>query len=210
MVFYTVKTKEQREIGIKKSKFIATAFPISSLNDVRKKIDEIKSEFRNATHYPYALRIGHERIVEKFSDDGEPPRSSGIPILQELKNSNITNVLLVVARYFGGIKLGLGGLSRAYRESAKRVLDAAIKLRSLPTVRFELSIRRAFVGKIWNILESFNSKIIQENYGKKVEYSVEIEKERKKEFLEALKTVTKGEINIREVSSTNYENGVLT
>lgn len=210
MVFYTVKTKERREIGIKKSKFIATVFPIPSLDEALKKIKEIKMEFRNASHHPYALRIGYEKIIERFSDDGEPPRSSGIPILQELKNSNITNVLLVVARYFGGIKLGIGGLSRAYRESAKHVLDAAIKLRSLPIVRFELSIKRASVGKIWNILESFNSKVIQENYGKKVEYSVEIEKERTKEFLEALKTVTRGEINIREVPSTNYENGVLT
>ena len=200
MLLNTVKTKKRKEITIKKSKFIATLFPISSLEEAREKIDEVKMEFRKATHYPYALRIGHERILEKFSDDREPPRSSGIPILQELKNNNITNALVIVTRYFGGIKLGIGGLSRAYRESAKLVLDIAIKLRSLPTVKLELIIKRAHTGKIRNILGCFNAKIMQENYGNNVEFFVEIEEERKKEFLEALNTVARGKINIREIN----------
>lgn len=201
MILYTVKTEVRREIVIKKSKFIATIFPISSLDEAQKKLNEIKMEFRDATHCPYSLRIGYERIIERFSDDGEPPRSSGLPILQELKKTNVTNILLVVTRYFGGIKLGLGGLNRAYRESAMLVLDTAKKVRSLPLVRFDLSLDRVYSGKIRNILEHFNARIIQENYGDKAEYSVKIEKERKKGFLEALKTVTRGKIRIREVPS---------
>ncbi len=201
MLLNTVKTKKRKEITIKKSRFIATLFSISSLEEAREKIDEVKMELRKATHYPYALRIGHERILEKFSDDREPPRSSGIPILQELKNNNITNALVIVTRYFGGIKLGIGGLSRAYRESAKLVLDTAIKLRSLPTVKLELIIKRAHTGKIRNILECFNVKIMQENYGNNVEFLVETEEERKKEFLEALKTVTRGNIRIKEIKT---------
>lgn len=74
------------------------------MDEAKKKTDNIKIEFKNAAHYPYALRIGYEKIIERNSDDGEPPRSSGLPILQELKRANLTNTLLVVTRYFGGVK----------------------------------------------------------------------------------------------------------
>ena len=198
-MLYTIKQETSKKITIKKSIFIATVSPIQKLNQTNKRIDEIKGKFSNATHYPYALRIGHERIEERFSDEGEPPKSAGLPILQELKKANLTNTILVVTRYFGGIKLGLGGLNRAYRESAALVIVRVRKEVFFPTIRFLLHIDRTYIGKLRNILEHFNTKIIQENYVGIPEYTVEINKEQKDGFLEAIKTVTKGTISIKEI-----------
>ena len=197
MVFYTVKKKERIEINVKKSKFIATIFPVSSLEVSKKRIDEIKNEFKNATHYPYAFRIGHENIKERFSDDGEPPRSSGLPILQELINANLTNTLLVVTRYFGGIKLGLGGLNRAYRECASLVIDASEKVSSVSNIILELSFNMCDTGKIRNILEHQKARLLKENYCDPTEYCVEIDEKLKTEFVEILKNATKGKIRIK-------------
>jgi uncharacterized YigZ family protein len=197
MNFQTVKKRVRKEQSIKKSRFIATLLPVSSLDDVKKKIHDIKKEFKGATHHPYAFRIGHRRVIEKSSDNGEPLKSSGYPILQEIKRMNITNVLIVVTRFFGGIKLGLGGLSRAYRTSAKLLLESAEKVPSLPLSRIEIHVKNEIAGKIPNILTQFNAKILSEAYGERVMYRFEILEDLERECIEKLKNMTRGSIKIK-------------
>lgn len=198
MDYYTVKEKIRKEQRINKSRFIATLFPVSSIEDAKTKIGEIKKEFKGATHHPFALRIGHERISEKSSDDGEPARSSGLPILQEIKRSNITNILIIVTRFFGGTKLGLGGLNRAYRTSAALVLSSANRIPSHPVSQLEFRIENTMGGKVHSILQRFDVTILNEEYGDTVKYRIEIFENQKEECIEKLKNVTRGSIRIIE------------
>ena len=112
--------KEIYEVTIKNSKFIGVIIPIESLDDVKDNINDIKEEYKNATHYCYAFTLINNK---GFSDDGEPNKTAGIPILNVIEDNNLVNVLVIVIRYFGGIKLGPGGLIRAYSNTCKEVIN---------------------------------------------------------------------------------------
>lgn len=107
------------EIIINKSRFICLTYNISNVNEVSNKLDEVKDKYEGATHYCYAYIIGS---MEKANDDGEPGGTAGVPILNVLQKEGLQNVLCVVVRYFGGIKLGAGGLVRAYSKACKEGL----------------------------------------------------------------------------------------
>ena len=118
----SIKQETINEFIINKSKFITIITPISDIKEIKDKIHTAKQKYKDATHYCYAYIIdGHE----KCSDNGEPSGTAGLPILNVLKQNNLTNILCVVIRYFGGIKLGAGGLIRAYSTSASKALNKA-------------------------------------------------------------------------------------
>lgn len=125
---YTYKTILKKSEGIYKekgSKFIGYAFPVSNTIKVKECIEELKKEHSSARHFCYAYRIGVGNNEEyRFNDDGEPSSSAGKPIYGQILSAEITNVLIVVVRYFGGTKLGVGGLITAYKEGAKEALLA--------------------------------------------------------------------------------------
>ncbi len=196
MKLVTIRSYFANELTIKKSRFIASIHPVLSENSVKETLAKIKQEHRNATHYPHAYRIGFEKISERCSDDGEPPKSSGLPILKELQNAHLTNVMLTVTRYFGGTQLGLGGLSRAYRESAVNVIMVAHKILSIPTHRLKLAFQQEIAGKIRNLLHRFNAQIVEETYGESTTYIIEIEKDRCDACTEAVNNLTKGKATI--------------
>ncbi|KGP75350.1 hypothetical protein JT05_10960 [Desulfosporosinus sp. Tol-M] len=119
--FYTLSQITTWEQVIDKSRFIAIAVPLTSLVQIEKAMQEIREDYPNARHYVYAYRL-REGLIEKASDDGEPQGTGGRPILDLLQHRNVWNVLLVVVRYFGGVLLGTGGLSRAYGGTARQVI----------------------------------------------------------------------------------------
>ena len=116
----TITNKEIYETTIKNSKFIGVIVPIESINDVKDNLIKIKEEYKNATHYCYAFKLINDK---GFSDDKEPNKTAGIPILNVIEGNNLVNVLVVVIRYYGGIKLGPGGLIRAYSNTCKEVIN---------------------------------------------------------------------------------------
>ncbi len=118
----TITNEIVNELIINKSRFITVMIPITNKESVNTKINILKSIYKGATHYCFAYIIDSK---EKCEDDGEPSRTAGLPILNILKNNDLTNILCVVIRYFGGIKLGAGGLIRAYSTSAKEALKKA-------------------------------------------------------------------------------------
>jgi|SRR5665648_39558 len=133
-VFYTVAQKTTGEQVIDKSRFIAMAVPLTSLVQIEKDLQEIRDNYPNARHYVYAYRL-HDGFIEKSSDDGEPQGTGGRPILDLLQHRNVWNVLVVVVRYFGGVLLGTGGLSRAYGGTARLVIIES-ELRKLALYHF--------------------------------------------------------------------------
>lgn len=120
---HTIKTEIQNEIVIQKSKFITCFFKLQNKNDIDFFIEKTKKLYPAATHYCYAYRFQN---LEKCSDDGEPSNTAGMPILHVLQANDLSNVLCVVIRYFGGIKLGAGGLVRAYTKSVTECLKKGI------------------------------------------------------------------------------------
>lgn len=125
MGFYTVKEKASAEKIVEKSKFIAYVNRVDSREEAERFIASIREEHRSATHNVPAFVIGETGQIQWASDDGEPQGTSGIPVLNTITGRNLTNVVMVITRYFGGIKLGTGGLMRAYTGVAKEVLDKA-------------------------------------------------------------------------------------
>jgi uncharacterized YigZ family protein len=116
---YSIKENIDNTIVIKKSKFIVKLYKIDSINNINNILNNLKEEYKDSTHICYAYIVNS---LEKCSDDGEPSGTAGIPMLNILKKNNLTNILAVVIRYFGGIKLGAGGLTRAYSSSVNDTL----------------------------------------------------------------------------------------
>lgn len=142
----------QKELEIKKSIFLATLIPVKDEEEAQEALAKMKKEKRDATHNCSAYRIGTERIYEKSSDDGEPQGTAGHPMLHVLQMNELTNTLAIVTRWFGGIKLGAGGLTRAYTQSLADAVKEADLVRYTPhekyTVFFPYTTAGAFENHI--------------------------------------------------------------
>lgn len=123
--FYTLEENSTAEIIEKKSRFIANAYHINNKEEIKEKLNMIKKKYYDARHNCFAFRFLDEdnNLIEKCSDDGEPSGTAGLPILNIIKKNNLNNILIVVTRYFGGILLGTGGLTRAYSTTAKNSIE---------------------------------------------------------------------------------------
>lgn len=120
-----LKEKTHIVYEVNKSQFIAILYPLNSLNDLETSLHEVRQQFPKANHYCFASLFGNHQEQQQASDDGEPSRTAGIPILEVLKHHDVTDILCVVVRYFGGIKLGSGGLVRAYTKAAADAMKIA-------------------------------------------------------------------------------------
>lgn len=139
--FYLFKKEGKSEIIVERSRFIGYAFPVRQLQDIDSILTRIRKEHHSARHICYGYRLhGESGIEERHQDDGEPARTAGYPLWQLLEGDDIRNALIVVVRYFGGIKLGTGGLSRAYRDCGRQAMEAAGVAEHHPEVRFQLMV----------------------------------------------------------------------
>jgi uncharacterized YigZ family protein len=123
--FHTIKNASEGFFSDKGSKFISFAFPVKSEEEVKDQIQSLKKKYHDARHHVYGFIIGPNQEFYRASDDGEPANSSGMPVLGQIRSFGLTNVLIVVVRYFGGTKLGIPGLINAYRTAAKNALENA-------------------------------------------------------------------------------------
>lgn len=143
----------------KGSKFIGFAYPIFTDSEIKKSLEKLREEHSKATHHCYAFRLGLEGENYRANDDGEPSGSAGLPIYNQLLAHNLTNILVVIIRYFGGTKLGVGGLVKAYKESAKMTLDeATIITKELESI-IELTFPFEQQNIIFTLLNKFDAKI---------------------------------------------------
>jgi len=164
----------------KGSKFIGYAFPVSSEDEVKIHIDELKKKHHSARHWCYAWQIGVEDIQYRANDDGEPNNSAGQPIYGQILSKEITNVLIVVVRYFGGTKLGVGGLISAYKTTAKLILDEAKIIEKTIDVHFQLNFEYVDMNKVMRIIKEHNIEIVRQKMELNCEFLISI---RKKEAL---------------------------
>ena len=132
LCYRTVKASASIELVINKSRFIGQCFPVSSENEAVELLAQIRKRYWDATHNCYAYSVGKKGEIARFSDDGEPGGTAGMPMMDALRGANVTDVLCVVTRYFGGILLGTGGLVRAYSRSCAEAIRAAGIVRMAP------------------------------------------------------------------------------
>ena len=197
--FQTIDHYTKLENNIKKSHFIALVQEIESEQEARSLIKSVHQQFPDATHHCWAYRLGsgNDEIVQ-YSDSGEPPNSAGPPILQAIKQGEVTNVLVVVVRYFGGIKLGISGLIKAYRDTARMGLLQAGKKRKYPLQEFIIDgIEYRSLGPILQSVESKSGKIGNIKYGEKVNLLVLLPKTEQEWIKQLVNNTTQGKASIK-------------
>lgn len=144
----------------KNSKFYGYAFPISSEEEVKTHIEELKKQHYSARHWCYAWQLGTTKIQYRANDDGEPNNSAGMPIYGQIQSFEVTNVLVVVVRYFGGVKLGVGGLISAYREGAKLALEASTIIEKTIDIHFHITFDYKNMNKVMRVIKEKNLSIV--------------------------------------------------
>jgi uncharacterized YigZ family protein len=155
----------------KNSKFFGFAFPVTSEIEVKTHLENLKAEHFSARHWCYAYQIGTENIKFRANDDGEPSNSAGMPIYGQIQSFEITNVLVVVIRYFGGVKLGVGGLISAYKTSAQLTLNEANIIEKTIDKHFKITFDYKNMNKVMRIIKEKNIQIVHQ----KMELNCEIE-----------------------------------
>ena len=155
----------------KNSKFFGYAFPIDSEDQVKPLIEPLLKRHFNAVHFCYAYQIGTEKITFRANDDGEPSNSAGMPIYGQIQSQELTNVLIVIVRFFGGTKLGVGGLITAYKTAAQMALDATSIIEKTIDVHYLISFDYKNMNKVMRVIKEKNLEIITQ----KMEMSCEIE-----------------------------------
>lgn len=163
----SIKFNIENEFIIKKSKFITKLYFVTSEIEIKNILDENKNDYKDATHICYAYILNN---VERFNDDSEPSGTAGIPILNVLKNNNLNNVLCVVIRYFGGIKLGAGGLIRAYCSSVSEALNRTEIINVVNGKKIELTFSYDDIKKIDHIINGIN--IVDKQFDENVKYII--------------------------------------
>ena len=206
--YYTVKGNGEHEIVIQKSRFIAHVSRVETEEAAQDFIQRIKKENWNATHNCSAYLIGENDHIQKANDDGEPSGTAGVPILEVLKKKHLKDTVVVVTRYFGGIKLGAGGLIRAYGKSTSEGINATgIVERKLMKV-ISTVIDYTWLGKIENELRSSVYGIKDIHYLDNVEIKTYVEDGEVQNFVDWMVELTSGQGEILEGDVVYLENDV--
>ena len=191
-MYFTVGGDGTAEVTVKHSKFIAFCSAVANDDEAEAFVKAVKKRYTDATHAPYAYLLGERSERSRASDDGEPSGTSGIPILEAIKNSGLTNTAVVVVRYFGGIKLGTGGLARAYADAALAALSAAGKRAFDKCAIFLISCDYGLISTVQNQIYAFNGVVQNADYTGGAVLTVAVPAIKKEAFLVALADATSG------------------
>lgn len=209
--YKTVLQEAEAEIIEKKSKFIATVRPVKNEEEAQSFIEEMRKKYWDATHNVFAYQIGERNQIQRFSDDGEPSGTAGLPVLDVLRGEDVKNVAIVVTRYFGGTLLGTGGLVRAYGRAAKEGLLKAGVIEKKLYSRFHVITDYSWLGKVqYEILQG--GHVIEDTiYTDKIKLIVLVEEENKESFSKRIIEKTNAQAEVSEVSMVYgaWNDGIL-
>ena len=194
----TIKQAHSIENVISKSRFIAYIKPVSTENEAKAFIDEIKIKHKDATHNCSAYTVGPEMNIQKANDDGEPSGTAGIPMLEILKKLEIHNVCVVVTRYFGGIKLGTGGLIRAYSGAVRDAIYDMGRVELREAIPVTVTLDYDQTGKFEYELASTTFLLREQFYTDKVSYQIDVVKNEYDTFIDFLNRITSGNYDLKQ------------
>lgn len=206
--YYTISQDGQNQIEIKKSKFICHLFRIDNEEQAREYINQIKKEHYKANHNCSAYLLGENFEIQRDSDDGEPSGTAGVPILEVLKKNELQNTLAIVTRYFGGIKLGAGGLIRAYSTSVSEALDKIGIVEGKLQQILAITISYPQLGKLQNYLENEQITIQEINYLENITVKVAIDIKEIEIFIASIIDLFNSQVTITPLEKAYVENPV--
>ena len=189
--YLTIQQRERASIKVRGSEFIATAIPVASKEQALKELEGLRSEFWDATHNCFAYRIGKGGLEFRTSDDGEPSGSAGKPILFVLHKYDVSDILMVITRYYGGTKLGVGGLARAYSDSSSAVLELCVKIPVYSTKDIKVLCMYEDVDIVRRIIDSYAINSDSE-YRDAVEFIARIPESQCEIFMNEIISATSG------------------
>jgi uncharacterized YigZ family protein len=193
-----LKASEPSLYKEKGSKFYGYAFPVLTEKEIEEFIAKVKTEHHKARHWCYAWQLGKTKDKFRANDDGEPSNSAGMPIYGQIESKDLTNVLVVVVRYFGGVKLGVGGLVRAYKTAAQLALDSCqIVTKTIDEV-FLLDFKYEDMNRIQRVVKKYKVNIVSQKLEMTCQYEVSIRKSEIKQIIGALEDLRCVEITSEE------------
>lgn len=186
---------------IKNSKFIGNIYPISSVEQAQEILGILKKQYWDASHNCYAYIFGRNQEILKSSDDGEPQGTAGMPILEAIKNAGLTNVLVVVTRYFGGTLLGKSGLIRAYSSTASLAIEASQIIKNIEMNEYSFEIPFTLYGKVMFYFEKQGFTLFETEYTDNVKINIHMEEKDYAGFEKNLMEISSGKISIKYIGS---------
>ena len=175
--FLTINSPSKGIYTEKRSKFLAFAFPVYSIDEIKEKIQEYQKKYYDARHLCYAYMIGEERTTYRANDNGEPSGTAGKPILGQINSNNLTNILIIVVRYFGGIKLGTGGLIVAYRAAAAEAIANAEIVEKHVEMEMKFKFEYNYMNDVMKIIKEENPKIVEQLFDNNCVMTIRIRKD---------------------------------
>lgn len=182
--YRTIKDSSEGSYKEKGSKFLGFAYPVKSEEEVKQKISELKKKYFDARHHCYAYIVGADKTKFRAFDDGEPNHSAGDPILGQIRSKELTNVLVVVVRYFGGVKLGVGGLISAYKAAAEDALNSSIIIEKEILQGYEIEYPYVSTPDVMKLVKEFELEILTQSFESECKMDVTISVRSKNSFEE--------------------------
>lgn len=199
--YRTIQRPSEGNYKEKGSKFLGFAVPVRSEYDVKQKLSEVKKKYFDARHHCYAFVLGPDKMKYRAFDDGEPNHSAGDPILGQIRSRDLTNVLIVVVRYFGGVKLGVGGLISAYKAAAENALDNSTIIEQEVLQQYEIKYTYVNTPDVIKLVKEFELQIIDQRFDEECVLVALITLRLEEKFLEKVKLLKAlgGAISVLEI-----------
>lgn len=197
--YQTIVEPGEAQLKVKGSRFIGLALPVQTVEQVQEQLARINKKYYNASHNCFAYQIGLGQPAKmRYSDAGEPAGTAGLPIYQVIEGRDLTNVLVVITRYFGGIKLGKGGLVRAYRDTTICALDNTQIVTKIIWQHLAFSIAYTKTGEVMHLLQSVNARIRNSDYGTDVKLFISVRNSQAAQLKAKLIEITHNKIRFDE------------
>lgn len=188
-IFKTITSTSNGIYKEKGSKFLSFAIPVLSADEVKEFVKNFRKEYYDARHVCYAYILGDERNDYRISDDGEPGGTAGRPILGQINSRELTNVLVIVVRYFGGILLGTGGLTTAYKEAAADALNHSEIIEKTVDINISIHFNYILMNDVMRIIKDTNTQIIQQSYDNQCSMQLSLPKHDENQFISKLNKI---------------------
>jgi uncharacterized YigZ family protein len=195
--YQSIKGAVSASLKVEGSKFIAGAFPVQHRGQAEETLAKLRKEYYDATHHCFAYALGIEGKEFRYSDDGEPSGTAGAKILAAIQSKELSDILIVVTRYFGGTKLGTGGLGRAYFESAARALAEAVVVQKVVAEELQITFPYDETSRVMNTLLHSKTKIIDTIYDDDVTLRISVRKNSVRLVIDELVNVTRGNLAVK-------------
>jgi uncharacterized YigZ family protein len=196
--YSSVAAPVQAETRVKGSRFLAFLAPVETPEAALRELDSIRKARHDATHHCFAYRIGPAGSQERYSDAGEPSGSAGRPILLALQHASVSDAVLIVTRYFGGTRLGVGGLRRAYAEAAAAALQRAGRVQRILTEAVQVAVPDELIGDVISAAARAGGKIVRTEYGTQTLLTIDIRRSKAEEVRRMLIDRTSGKARLIE------------